>query len=657
MSGKDQIVEELGDLLLPNLVNKGLVANDRAKYLLTLLQTAREQADHPDGGLTNLKQERMASGIEESELDTLIQQSTQVAHGCYRVPKVGYVHEQIVDNLKVMLAPLQTAADSLNGGRSRAAVYGQRLETLAAASPSLADDLVSGAYIDQITSTQPTTGDSFHLLVMHLHKELNGLQQQIAAESIDGASVYGVTEVDRRLIAAFMRGVNRTRKLKFDHPGLDTTATRTADKLVIQNDIGTTDSHVLVIHVTPSQVDVTYTDVHIQRLAFFQNLLKRFAVHWEDTRSRRSTKLTEGLYHLCVGRYTGVGEQPLAAYLEFLGSRLVFLIDWNRARKRLRKLAPKGVCLDVLQWAGDNDLGHMAFLKVGGDQLVLDAMQLSSRMPMEIGRQLADIIGPERAGEFLKFTLKTASEGLLAGHSELLIRDQVRAELREYLDTAHQGLLELAADHAGLIVELATAARDCLLLPDGESDTEYLSRTARRAKKWEHLADGLVTKARSARGDWGESKAAAELLRIADDAADELEEGIFLLTLLEQQSAEGAGPLPGESREVLLDLANRLVHAAQEYLKAVEHARFIHRGGPREDMADFLKAVDHTISLEHQTDDVHRRAKSSILRFSGDFKQLYLFTEVADRLEAAADSMMRAALMLKDYVLGEMLAR
>jgi hypothetical protein len=74
-------------------------------------------------------------------------------------------------------------------------------------------------------------------------------------------------------------------------------------------------------------------------------------------------------------------------------------------------------------------------------------------------------------------------------------------------------------------------------------------------------------------------------------------------------------------------------------------------------MADFLQAVDQTILLEHQTDDAHRRARACILRFAGDFKQLHLFTEITDKLEAAADAMMRAALNLKDYVLGEVITR
>ena len=227
------------------------------------------------------------------------------------------------------------------------------------------------------------------------------------------------------------------------------------NQLVIQNDIGTTDAHVLVIHVVADRVTLTYADVHLPRLVFFQNLFRCYSMAWEDTRSRRSDKLTENLYHLCVGTFVASETCSVADYLEFLGSRLVFLIDWNRARKRLQKLAPKRVGLEVLHWAAEQDLGHMAFLRVGGEQLVFDALHLSSRTPLPLGRRLSDIIGTERAGDFLKFTLKTAAEGLLAGHSELLIRDEVRAELRHYLDTAHEGLLELAAEHAALTVELA----------------------------------------------------------------------------------------------------------------------------------------------------------------------------------------------------------
>ena len=46
---KQDVVGELRErvLLQPSLVNQGLEANDRAKYLLTLLQAARAHADEP----------------------------------------------------------------------------------------------------------------------------------------------------------------------------------------------------------------------------------------------------------------------------------------------------------------------------------------------------------------------------------------------------------------------------------------------------------------------------------------------------------------------------------------------------------------------------------------------------------------------------------
>lgn len=182
--------------------------------------------------------------------------------------------------------------------------YEERLKTLLADSPAvLTEDRVSGASIDRITSGQRDKGDSLHLLVMDLHKELNRLQRQLATEMIDGACVYGVRDDDRSLIRAFMAGVNRTRELKFDHPGLGTTATRSGDRLMLQNDIGVTDAHVLVVHVEGERVTLTYTDVHMERLAFFQNLFERFSLSWNDTVSRRGEGLREDLYHLCLGTF------------------------------------------------------------------------------------------------------------------------------------------------------------------------------------------------------------------------------------------------------------------------------------------------------------------------------------------------------------------
>jgi hypothetical protein len=55
MNKKSSIVAALGEqrLLLPALLNESLTANDRAKYRLTLLQTAKAHADTPTGRSAN----------------------------------------------------------------------------------------------------------------------------------------------------------------------------------------------------------------------------------------------------------------------------------------------------------------------------------------------------------------------------------------------------------------------------------------------------------------------------------------------------------------------------------------------------------------------------------------------------------------------------
>lgn len=96
MSGKTQIVEELGYRLLPNLVNRALLANDRAKYLMTLLQTAKAHADHPTDSPPNLKQERLACGLSDASLDTVVDRSEKFPAGRYRIPDAARIHDELV---------------------------------------------------------------------------------------------------------------------------------------------------------------------------------------------------------------------------------------------------------------------------------------------------------------------------------------------------------------------------------------------------------------------------------------------------------------------------------------------------------------------------------------------------------------------------------
>src|SRR5262249_48355731 len=154
------------------------------------------------------------------------------------------------------------------------------------------------------------------------------------------------------------------------------------------------------------------------------------------------------------------------------------------ARKRLRNFVGKGGSVRLLKWAADGGLGHMAFLKAGGEQLVYDALEFAAKGPYRFGTRLDEMLGAEAAERFLQFVLRTCSEGMLRDRPESLIRDEIRTELSNYFRSAQQGLLDFAVEHASVMVEIAGGVRDTLM--PGASDRRHrVERNARRAKEWE----------------------------------------------------------------------------------------------------------------------------------------------------------------------------
>ena len=639
MTEKSRIVASLGEqkLLLPELVNAALAANDRVKYYFTLLQAARTHAEHPDTAPAELHRERVACGVADGKWDEVPANAGKVGEGRYRIPGAGDIVRNVGLEVETLLRPL--------AGKD---AFAHRFEELSRAQPQARDDEISAGEIDALASGSRERGDTFHLLVMDAHKALNALQREIAVETLEGASVYGIHPSDQEAIRAFMRGVQRTAPLKFDHPGLGTTATRAGKRLVIQNDIGTTDAHVLVVHVEGRKAEITYTDVHLQRLLFFQTLLSRYAVRWSDTVSRRDAALEDGVYHMSVGSFEAADDGEMHAYLEHVGSRLVFLIDWNRARKRLRALVSRKAALSLLAWSARQDHGHVAFLAAGGEQLVYDALDFVLKGQAHFGDRLDDLLGAESAAEYLRFVLKTCAESLTRGEPDTFIQDAVRAELFNYFRTGRQHLYDIAAEHAALIFEIAGAVRDSVVSLQGGNDAGATVRHASRAKQWEQRADDIVNRARASPRQPGGSDAFATIVAAADDAADELEEAAFRLTLLPPGAAAHCADLA--------PLAGLLVHGAQEYVKLVETARYVRRGGVREDMQDFLDAVHHVMAVERASDAAQREFEASITRDAADFRSLYLLGETTKNLEEAADALLHCSLRVRDFVLGQVQA-
>ena len=635
---KSGVLDAIGesDLQRATAVNAALAANDRAKFLFSLLQMAASHAAHPDRPAADLRRERLASGIDDAALDEVVPGArAQADH--VMIPHARAVLARLAGEVRLMAAPVEDAG------------FAARLEALLAALPEAPDNLVDPAVIAAMTRAAPSGEDSLHQLVMDLHKALNRLQAALARETLDGAAVYGLAEDDRPRVRAFMAGLNRTALLKFDHPGLATTATRAGERLVIQNDIGTTDAHVIVLHVEGLTAQLTYTDVHPERLRFLQVMLARFPVAWGAAQTRMVAGLAEGApFQLAIGRLATADEAGLLDYLNFLGSRLVFLIDWNRARKALRGFLRAPDRLAVLHWAAEQEVGHRGFLELGGARLINQAIEAAAGGAMHFGDRLCDVLGDAAAAELVRFVLRTASEGLRARHSQGLIRDRVRAELRSHFSNEGRRLLRMAADHAGLVFEIATLVRDGIAAASaGEGG---LGRRARRARAFEHDADQVVSAVREAVRRRPDHDAMLRLIEAADDAADQLEEAAFLLELL---AGSGAG---GRPLDLLGALADLLVDGAQEWIKVLFHAGAVAAdgagGAAHEDADDFLVAVDRVQALEHAADDAERGLRYEAVQHACDFRQLHLYAEIGRALEEGADALKRASLITRDFVLG-----
>ncbi|MBB4196655.1 uncharacterized protein Yka (UPF0111/DUF47 family) [Rhodoblastus sphagnicola] len=637
---KAQILAALGERELQPAaaLNAALAANDRVKYLFSLLQMALDHAEHPEHPAATLKRERNACGIDDPDLDGAVASARKVGAKC-RVQGARNILARITADMRLMAAPV---------GGAKSDAFGSRLEGLLAVMPGTQDDLVDPAVLSAMMAAGHDGPDSLHRLVMDLHKRLNAMQAELAEETLDGAAAYNLAEADRPLVRAFMAGIDRTARLKFNHPGLATTATRVGNRLIIQNDIGTTDAHVIVIHVEGLQagglaVAVTYTDVHVERLGFFQDMLKPFKVIWEK---QRTDALSAGsAFYLATGRLEAADDAAARDYLTFLGSRLVFLIDWNHARKQLRGFLRGADRLVLLSWAAEAEIGHRGFLELGGARLVNQNIEAVAGLSMHFGDRLCDVLGDAETLDFLRFVFKTATQGLLSDESAALLRDRIKVALAAHFSNEQRQLLRVAQDHAGLIFELASLARDALRADPGD-DGKHAEKCARRARAFEHDADRLVIETRASVARRPDYAVFLQVVRTADDAADELEDAVALM---------GFDALKGKPLAVLQGLADQLVEAAQEWIKALGHASQIGRAASGAETQDFLTAIDRIAALEHEADDAQRALTASAVRHAEDFRQLHLFTAIGDRLENASDALQRASLILHEHMLEDVI--
>jgi uncharacterized protein Yka (UPF0111/DUF47 family) len=544
-----------------------------------------------------------------------------------------------------MLAPLDVA-----GGEAAAALK-SRSEAIAAALPRFEDDRVAHAQVRALASARREGGDSLHLLVMDLHRAINRLAAETAVEDVDGAAAAGLDEAARARVKAFMRGLNRTRGLAFGHPGLATTAGRIGERLSIQNDIGTTDAHVLVVRVEGLTATTTYTDVHRARAKFFMSLFDGSGVEWSPLGEKRQSNLAEGeVFYLLTGVFNGRDADELDHYLEVLGSRIVFLIDWNKARKALQLFIGKGAAIDVLTDAARRDEGHRAFLELGGADLVYEAVRNSASGRIAYGVPLDKAMGEPECRGFLRNVLHVACEGMNDGRSTRLIRDEIQADLSQRLDTAEREALAVVLRHLGLTRMLAGMI-EAAFLGDRWTSAEERRALAARAKAMEAKADRLTVEARGMASRLRDAGGLLALIDQIEAATDCFDEAAFLISLADGECANAAaGPLGA--------LAAIATESVGQMTRAVEGAQLVPKG-KREDAAFALKCIDAVADAERAADGAERAAMAALLApalGAAEARVIILGLEIARALEEATDRLAHAAMSLRARLLQELSA-
>ena len=641
MVAKTQIVEHLGEaaVLLPRLVAEGLAANDRAKVRMSGLQTAVRHATEPAKAAADLSAEARAAGLDPIELGRFIGQARVDGTDSVLAPGAAGLQTSLVADVDAMTRAIEAS------GSPEATSYRRRLDALARAAAGAEDHLKPSA-VAAMTSAAHGGPDSLHRLVMDLHKALNRLAARCADDIVAGAHSYGLATEDRPAVEAFMRGLASTRALKFDHPGLETTAARSQGRLVIQNDIGTTDAHVLVVAVEENAVTVTYTDVHRARAKFFVGLLDGLAATWTGLAHEHAEGLgDDGAFYLVTGRLAAAAAAERDSFLEAVGAALVFLIDWNKARKTLRSFIDNADAVRLLKWAARHRFGHRAFLQLGGADLVNGAVRRAAAARIGYGVRLDAALGREGAVDFLKSVLRIAAEGLLAERADRLIRDAIDADLAGRFERSESELLQGVVRQSGLAREiaggLAALAEERMAGRPGNA-----AALAHKAKRIEEKADRIAVELRAAAERFHAGARTRLLIDTLEDSIDDLEEAAFLLSLLPVERDHPA-------LAPLATLCDTAATGAEAVARAADAAAAV-PGGHRGDADDALEASARLIDLEHSADASERATIAAILTETNGAAGAQALLECARKVERATDRFARAGHALRAHVIGDL---
>jgi len=641
---KEKAVASLGQqsLLLPAWIKAALSANDRLKLYLSLLQAAEEHAHSPESAVSDWSRELAQSGFHDTRWLHELVKGAYFDEGALFVPRLGELLRSLATDLCIMARPV------CESGRDEEAEFSRRRDHwLQRMHEMEEEESLDGAELSDLTHGDRKSGDSFHLLVMDLHRRLNAMSREMATEVLDGAHVWHIEPADRPLVRAFMRGLNRTAPLKFSHPGLDTAVTRDGSRLLIQNDIGTNDVHVLVMEVEARRLSLTYSDLHAGRFDFFRSMLEEIGCAWAVFDPQVSKGLNAGKpYQVGKATFQAEDDDSLQRALEAIASRIVFVIDWNRARKRLKLFVRNRQAQHLLRQAAKHEWGHMGWLIAGADRLVYEAMQSVDGEAFRVGDRLDEVLSETASCEYLLELMRISSDTLRQQQPVSLVADEARMLLARVL-RQRTFEFDLMAEHAAYCHALAQGLLDALdneAMPDAAASEALVLR----CKSWERQADHQLMSARNRAERQSRWLPVVELLSKADDVADALEEANFIHSMM---LIRPDAILPPEVREALRRLADTTLSAIQDLVRAIEIGRHVSKQVDPADAESFLQSLWRMLRAERICDELLRQARRLIFQSLHDSPaELYLANDLAGTMEKATDSLLAAGYALRQMV-------
>ena len=115
---KTEILARIGEkgLQPAAALNAALAANDRVKFVFSLLQFALAHAQNPEQPPPTLRRERIACGLDDPDLDNAVAGAWMAGTSCH-MPGAAKILVRLAEDMRVMAAPV--LADKPDGFDAR----------------------------------------------------------------------------------------------------------------------------------------------------------------------------------------------------------------------------------------------------------------------------------------------------------------------------------------------------------------------------------------------------------------------------------------------------------------------------------------------------------------------------------------------------------